>query len=575
MLSLLESQIMHAEEFVMIPKRMFISKNPTKEEIFDNPIYQQKATQLSLLQRSNPNFEQSSGKKLKDADTSTDGLITRTKSTGDGTSDPEDVKSELFVSDDSEIEPVVKKRKDSAFDSIMLELKLMDENKTKRAAIILKKIFDSDTVSISEENNVLHIEDEPQGVKVTNFLYNLQQPTKKIDVQKGSKILSELDIAAHLVYKSHAKTVLDEFYSEEEEEQPTRKQRNSSSNKNNQEEDLKQKKKVQSQKSKRAKRRQTKTRVEKTGLSIDDVKKLDNLYLKGPASFGNAKRLQNLSKLSMKEVKMYLETKPSFTKYRSRNLRFPRLKVIVNDLNEIWSVDLAFVYKLAKYNRGVKYLLVAVDCLSRYLRVEPLKTKYATETAEAFKKMIKHKQPKKVWVDDGTEFLGAFKDLCNKRGIHLYSTFSEKKSAFAERNIRSIKNIIYRYLEEKWTYSYLDKLDSFVKTINSRVNRTIKIAPNTVTKKDVPRLLSLIANTTFSQKPKIFVGDLVRILKKEETFVKGYKQSFTDEIFEISSIPTLNPPTYTLIDTDKEIIQGKFYQPELQLVRESPLQNAK
>ena len=345
--------------------------------------------------------------------------------------------------------------------------------------------------------------------------------------------------------------------------------RNSSSNKNNQEEDLKQKKKVRSQKSKRAKRRQTKTRVEKTGLSIDDVKKLDNLYLKGPASFGNAKRLQKLSKLLMKKVKMYLETKPSFTKYRSRRLRFPRLKVIVKDLYEIWSVDLAFVDKLAKYNRGVKYL-VAVDCLSRYLRVEPLKTKHATE---AFKKMIKHKQPKKVWVDDGTEFLGAFKDLCNKRGIQLYSTFSEKKTASAERNIRSLKNIINRNLE-KWTYSYLDKLDSFVKTINSRVNRTIKIAPNKVTKKDVPRLVLLIA-ITFSQEPKFFVGDLVRILKNEKTFGKCYKQSFTDEIFQISPIPTLNPPTYSLIDTDKEIIQVKFYQHELQLVRESLLQNGK
>ena len=41
--------------------------------------------------------------------------------------------------------------------------------------------------------------------------------------------------------------------------------------------------------------------------------------------------------------------------------------------------------------------------------------------------MIKNKQPQKVWVDDGTEFLGAFKTLCNKRKIHLYSTFSEKK----------------------------------------------------------------------------------------------------------------------------------------------------
>ena len=48
----------------------------------------------------------------------------------------------------------------------------------------------------------------------------------------------------------------------------------------------------------RAKRRQTKTRVEKTGLSIDDAKKLDNLYLKGPASFGNAKRPQIINEKS-------------------------------------------------------------------------------------------------------------------------------------------------------------------------------------------------------------------------------------------------------------------------------------
>ena len=86
----------------------------------------------------------------------------------------------------------------------------MDENKTKRAAIILKKI-DPDALFFSEENNVLHIEDEPQFVKVTNFLYNFQQPTKKIDVQKYSKIMSELNIAAQLVYNTHAKKILLNF----------------------------------------------------------------------------------------------------------------------------------------------------------------------------------------------------------------------------------------------------------------------------------------------------------------------------------------------------------------------------
>ena len=128
-------------------------------------------------------------------------------------------------------------------------------------------------------------------------------------------------------------------------------------------------------------------------------------------------------------------------------------------------------------------------------------------------------------------------------------------------------------MEEKWTYSHINNLDQFVKTINSRVNRVTKLAPNKVTKKGVPRVVSLTVETCRSQKPKLYVGDFVQIVKKEKTFRKGYKQSFTDEVFEIAGIPTLYPPTYSLIDSNKEIIHGNFYQPELQLVRESPNQN--
>ena len=106
--------------------------------------------------------------------------------------------------------------------------------------------------------------------------------------------------------------------------------------------------------------------------------------------------------------------------------------------------------------------------MSRYLRVQPLKSKYATTTAEASNQMIKTEKPKKVWVDKGTEFKGSFKTFREKKGIKTYTTESEKKSALAERNIRSLKSLIYKYLEDKWTYSYIDKLQDFVNTINSR-----------------------------------------------------------------------------------------------------------
>ena len=85
----------------------------------------------------------------------------------------------------------------------------------------------------------------------------------------------------------------------------------------------------------------------------------------------------------------------------------------------------------------------------RYLRLQSLKSKYATSTAEAFKIMVTTKQPKKVWVDKGTEFKRSFKASCKKKGIKTYHTESEKNSAFAERNIRSLINLVYEYLENK------------------------------------------------------------------------------------------------------------------------------
>ena len=59
-------------------------------------------------------------------------------------------------------------------------------------------------------------------------------------------------------------------------------------------------------------------------------------------------------------------------------------------------MDVAYMDKIAMHNNGVKYLLIAVDVLSRYLRVQPLRTMYSKDCVEAFKQMIKTKQPEKV-----------------------------------------------------------------------------------------------------------------------------------------------------------------------------------
>ena len=99
---------------------------------------------------------------------------------------------------------------------------------------------------------------------------------------------------------------------------------------------------------------------------------------------------------------------------------------------------------------------------------------------KAFSSMIKKRnRPNKIWVGKGTEFAGAFKKFCAAEGIQVYSTMSEIKAAFAERKIRSLKNILHRYMEI-FGYKYIHKLPQFITTINSRRNSSIDMRPNTV-----------------------------------------------------------------------------------------------
>ena len=161
---------------------------------------------------------------------------------------------------------------------------------------------------------------------------------------------------------------------------------------------------------------------------------------------------------------------------------------------------------IASENKNVRYLLVAVDTLSRYLRVEPMKDKNASTTKKAFQRMLKLGKkkisPERVWVDDGKKFLGAFKNFCEANKIIVYQTHNEKKSAFAERNIRSLKSLIYKYMNESHTTKYVDQLPNFVKVINGRVNRVTGLAPKNALNKHTSYLVSLNLNGRL-QKPNL------------------------------------------------------------------------
>ena len=191
-----------------------------------------------------------------------------------------------------------------------------------------------------------------------------------------------------------------------------------------------------------------------------------------------------------------------------------------------------------------------------------MKTKDSQETVKAFSSMItKKNRPKKIWVETGTRFAGACKKFCAAEGIQVYSTMSETKAAFAERTIRLLKNILYRYMKD-FGYKYIHKLPQFITTLNSRRNSSIDMSPNTVNNCDFMSILYCKPWREF-KKPAFKIGDRVPISKYDWPFCKGYEPQFTREVFEIVAIATREPPTYTIKHEQDEIFQGKFYQKEL------------
>ena len=201
--------------------------------------------------------------------------------------------------------------------------------------------------------------------------------------------------------------------------------------------------------------------------------KIHNAYTNpdNSTALGSREKLLRGTKCSSKHVDRYLNSSETYTKLKLTRKRFPRLKVVSYRLNEVWSIDLADMQHLATQNSGVRYLFVTVDTLSRFLGVIGVKSEISKACTDALTKIIatnrQRNAPKicsSIWADQGKEFAGNFSQFCKKNGIEIYYTKSEKKSAVAERYIRTLKSIICRYLDEHETNRFIDQLVKFVQS---------------------------------------------------------------------------------------------------------------
>ena len=88
----------------------------------------------------------------------------------------------------------------------------------------------------------------------------------------------------------------------------------------------------------------TKTKTKNDKVTLAEGKLLKTKFTsKGPALFGSVQNLKNESKTSQNKDKQFRHTEPAYTKYRIVRCKTLRLKVIVYDIDKIWSIDQAYV----------------------------------------------------------------------------------------------------------------------------------------------------------------------------------------------------------------------------------------
>ena len=203
------------------------------------------------------------------------------------------------------------------------------------------------------------------------------------------------------------------------------------------------------------------------------------------------------------------------------NKKLKRRKVYSSFKSNIWGVDLADMQLISKYNKGIRYLLCAIDLFSKYAFVVPLKDKKSTTIVNAFKSFLNKskRKPNKIWVDQGSEFYNnIFKKWLKDNDIIVYSTHNEGKSVVFERFIRTLKNKTYKHMTSISKNTYLNVLDDIVDKYNNTYHNTIKMKPIAVKNNNFTKY-----NEESNKKdPKFKIDDHVTISKYKNIFAKRY-----------------------------------------------------
>ena len=240
-------------------------------------------------------------------------------------------------------------------------------------------------------------------------------------------------------------------------------------------------------------------------------------------------------------------------------------------MDEQWSADLLDMSKMKTENDGISFILVIIDVFSKFSWLQPIINKKADTVKKDFSKVLDTGRiPQRVWVDAGTEFQNKLLyKYFKEEDVHMFIARSESKSVFAERLIKTLKVKLFKYMYYNQTYRYINVLADICESYNNSYHSSIKMAPSEVNESNkleiylrdyMPNVNKINRQT---QKSSLEKGTLVRLSRPKETFSRGYKEKFSEEIFVVDFVINSHPKRYAIVDGLGGNVEGTFYGKEL------------
>ena len=151
--------------------------------------------------------------------------------------------------------------------------------------------------------------------------------------------------------------------------------------------------------------------------------------------------------------------------------------------------------------------------------------------------------------------------------VKIYHTNSHLKAVVIERFNRSLRELMLKEFVKNNNTVYYNILPNLIKIYNNRYHSTIKMRPIQVNENNEQYIKKCIYTYDKANKiPRYKIGDLVRVsLKRGDIFDKPSGNiKWAEELFKIHSINRSNVITYKIRDLNEDIIDGIFYERELQ-----------